>query len=209
MNIYLTTIFLNDQEKSNRRLILDSCIESLIENKNKNRLKLKGIIVPDYRNPQKLKEYMGIEVQSVRTREGNPDPRLQPQNPELLKHRCTNKHERKIINRKRHWTRTPEEARNEADNEHQAMFEAMQVESPCLISDGDILFSGNDFSPFIHYLKNLKESKVIFPRSHLIFLKNENDKNRILIDAREVMGGIYYNTIHCRRNLIDKILNKK
>ena len=206
MNLYITTMALAAPIKSIHRMVLDSCIDSLLKHCNEDSLRLKGIIVPDWTNPERTTIYRGIPVQSVITRKNNPSSDLKPRDDELLNHETTNVNKR--THQKKHWSKDTAQGENDSDNEHQALFEHMTCNYPCLISDGDIVFDNRDFSALRVQLENHRKSEVILPRSHLVYLHNAEDRKTILLDAMNKWGGIYYKTMHCRKGLINIVVNK-
>ena len=204
MNIYITTCSLDSKPKSNARIVLDSCLDSFLSMNADSAFTLKGIITPSWKNPNKIKSYKGIPVQTVLTRKlingKEPCVNLAPTDPELLAYECTNKHIRS-----HDWA----SERHSDIDEHQALFEHMKCEYPCLISDGDLLFVANaDYKGFVDLLKKEAKSKIVFPLSHLTYLNEEKDRMFILLKVNNFMDGIYYKTMHCRRGLIDKVIAK-
>lgn len=206
MNVYLTTVYLNDPERSVRKKILNASIASLLayqSDPSKNFI-LSGIITPSWKNPLNLDSYKGVKVLSVTTRQGCPDPNLGPRDPKYFQYPCLNKNVRK--HGKRHWAKTDIQKRNTEDNEHQALLENMQLNYPCLVSDGDIIYDNKDFSILIKLLKKRDKSQVLLPKSHLLYLHKEEDRHHILINPIETFDKldlIYYKTMHCRRGIID------
>lgn len=206
MNIYLTTMAIAAPAKSIPRMVLDACIDSLLMHYNEDSLQLKGIIVPDWTNPDKAKIYRGVPVQSIVSRSGNPSADLRPRDKALLEYETTNVNKR--THEKKHWAKNKKEAQNDSDNEHQALFEQMQCKYPCLISDGDIIYDNADFSALKVQLKNHNKSVIILPRSHLVYLHQADDRLSILLNAKNQWGGIYYKTMHCRKGLVNAVVNK-
>ncbi len=206
MNLYLTTMHIASPDRSVPKIVLDSCIESLFKHFGDATLHLKGIIVPSWTNPENISNYRGVPVQSVVTRKNNPNLSLKPRDEELLSYETTNVNKR--THEKKHWSNNTTQGENDSDNEHQAMFEHMECNYPCLVADGDIIFDNRDFSALKIQLRKHGKSEIILPRSHLVYLHNAEDKKTILLSANSKWGGVYYKTMHCRKGLVNIVVNK-
>jgi hypothetical protein len=171
MNIYLTSISINCEEDDVRRILLDMCIDSLIKTPISDYLTIKGIIVPEWSNLDNVKTYRGICVKTIKTRDLTLfDPERECNS---LRHDCPIVD---IVN-------VRPGTDNVIDQEHQVLFEKMTVETPCLVSDSDLVFNPNH--AFINLNKCLKDydhSFVLLPSSHLFYIHKHDDKNTALIE---------------------------
>ena len=171
MNIYLTSISINCGEDDVRRILLDMCIDSLIKSPISDYLTIKGIIVPEWSNLDNVKTYRGICVETIKTRDLTLfDPEREW---DSLEHDCPIVD---IVNVR------PGNGGYVADQEHQVLFENMTIESPCLISDSDLIFNPNHaFINLNNSLKNYDHSFVVLPASHLMYIHDNGDENTILL----------------------------
>lgn len=170
MNIYLTSISINCGEDDVRRILLDMCIDSLIKSPISDYLTIKGIIVPEWSNLDNVKTYRGICVETIKTRD------LTHYNPK--KSCCSLRDDCPIVD----IVSVRPGTDCVIDQEHQVLFEKMTIETPCLVSDSDLVFNPNHaFINLNNSLKNYDHSFVVLPASHLMYIHDNGDENTILL----------------------------
>jgi hypothetical protein len=208
MNMYITTIDLRSIGHSNVRMagrgtILNACIDALTHAG----VTINGIITPEWANLAGLETYRGIAVQTLKTRDmtnygGDCNMDLSPKGSlkdcEIL---C----------------KTERSPQHHGDNEHQTIFEMMEVETPCLISDGDMIMPLLD--QIIDILEAVplkhKRSMILMSISHLIYLHNQEDKDGILLyqnsekfkTIERVVSHLHRSITHIPRGVLNFLCN--
>lgn len=173
INTYVTTIDLYKPLDDQRRVIQDMCIDALQTPAVSQFFNLKSIVTPEWCNPGKKQEYKDVSVQSVETRD------LTNYN---LKNISSARLTCPVINNSRKRSKT-----NAADNEHLSLFENMEVETPCVVMDSDILLYYNGRLRALHNLlignvQGFKKPDAhSICASHAVFLRYPEDQQKDII----------------------------
>ena len=176
LNTYVTTTDLYKPKHDHRRIIQDMCISALLTSNVAELFTLKQIITPEWCNPGKKREYKGVPVQNVETRD------LTNYDPKCIQH---TRRTCPVINHSRVRSET-----NDADNEHLSLFENMEVETPCIVIDGDILLYYNGRLRALHNLLIgsvpgfKKPDACSICASHAVFLRYPEDQQKDIISMK-------------------------
>ena len=171
VNVYITTIDLYKPLHDQRRVIQDMCIDGLKTPDVAQYFELKGIITPEWCNPDRIDNYKDTPVQSVETRDlknyDSHDPWRSRDNCPVIN-----------VSRKRGTLL--------ADNEHLSLFENMTIETPCLLLDGDILLYCNSNLRALYDLltQDVKPEGHSICASHAVYFSCDDDRDKDLISMQ-------------------------
>lgn len=169
LKTYITSTDFRHGLKHPRVLIREMCIDALLNSAVSEHLKLEGIICPSWTNQKKITEYRGIPVQNVETRD--------------LSNLETHGHCPVIGYSKKR-------SSYDADNEHLSLIENMQIETPCIVIDSDILIYANHrLKSFVHKLCYSSLETHCICAFHAIYFKDCSFQEKGL----EFTPGYFYN----------------